>query len=88
MPYILKFIGVMIMMIFADIAWAQYFITVGDRQSLKAGIWAALIYVFGMLVTTHYINDWTLGIAAVVGSFIGTYITVEFKRRRENGLRK
>lgn len=83
MIYTLKFSAVIVIMILADIAWAYYFITIEERKSVKAGIWAMLIYVFGMFVTHHYIDDWTFGIAAVIGSFIGTVIAVEYKKRKE-----
>jgi peptidoglycan biosynthesis protein MviN/MurJ (putative lipid II flippase) len=73
----------MISMILADICWAYYFIKIEERKSISAGIWASLIYIFGAFTVTSYINDKTLIIAAIIGSFIGTSLTVEYKKRKE-----
>jgi len=70
-------------MILADICWTYYFIKVEERKSLYAGLWSALIIVFGMITTLNYVDDRSLTIAAVLGAFIGTYIAVEMKRRNE-----
>jgi peptidoglycan biosynthesis protein MviN/MurJ (putative lipid II flippase) len=73
----------MISMILADICWAYYFIKIEERKSISAGIWASLIYIFGAFTVTSYINDKTLIIAAIIGSFVGTSLTVEYKKRKE-----
>jgi len=82
--YILSFIGVMLAMFFADICWAYYFIKIEERQSLSAGAWAVLIYMFGAFTVTSYMSDKSLIIAAMIGSFFGTYLTVEYKKRKES----
>jgi peptidoglycan biosynthesis protein MviN/MurJ (putative lipid II flippase) len=84
MIYLIKFLGVMIAMILADICWTYYFIKVEERKSLHAGIWSSLIIVFGMFSVINYVEDRTLTIAAILGAFIGTYIAVEVKKRKEN----
>jgi hypothetical protein len=81
--YIAKFFGVMIAMILADICWTYYFIKVDERKSLAAGLWSALIIVFGMFSVINYVDDKTLTIAAIIGAFIGTAGAVEMKRRKE-----
>lgn len=78
-----KFILVMISMILADIAWTYYFIKVEERKSIGAGIWGSLILCFGAFTTVNYIHDGRLFIAALLGSFLGTYGAVEFKKRKE-----
>jgi hypothetical protein len=70
-------------MILADICWAYYFIKIEERKSIPAGIWASLIYIFGAFTVTSYINDKSLIIAAIIGSFVGTSLTVEYKKRKE-----
>ena len=75
--YLIKFLTVMISMILADICWATYFIKVSEKHSLKAGMWSVLIILFGAVCTTEYVQDKTLIIAAMLGAFIGSYITVE-----------
>jgi hypothetical protein len=81
--YIIKFLGVMVSMILADICWTYYFIKVEERKSIAAGIWSSLIIVFGMFSVINYVDDRTLTIAAILGAFIGTYIAVEIKKRKE-----
>lgn len=84
MSYLVQFLGVMAAMFLADICWAYYFIKIEERRSAAAGIWAALIYIFGAFTVTSYIDDKSLIAAAMIGSFLGTYVTVEYKKRKEN----
>ena len=84
MTYTLHFLGVMLSMFLADVCWAYYFIKIDERRSMAAGIWAALIYIFGAYTVTSYIDDKSLIAAAMIGSFLGTYCTVEYKKRKEN----
>jgi peptidoglycan biosynthesis protein MviN/MurJ (putative lipid II flippase) len=86
--YAFKFLSVMVAMILADICWTYYFIKVDERKSVLAGIWASLIIVFGMISVINYVEDRTLTIAAIIGSFIGTYIAVETKKRKEYKIKK
>jgi hypothetical protein len=81
--YVLKFLGVMLAMTLADICWTYYFIKVEERKSLAAGMWSALIIVFGMFSIINYVDDRTLTVAAIIGAFLGTFIAVEVKRRKE-----
>lgn len=83
MMFILKFIIVMVAMIAADVCWTMYFIETEKRRSVPAGLWGAAILLFGSLVTMNYVEDHRLLVAAVIGSFIGVYITIEYKKRKE-----
>ncbi len=73
----------MVSMTLADICWTYYFIKIDERKSIPAGIWACLIYIFGAFTVTSYIEDKTLIAAAIIGSFIGTAGTVEYKKRKD-----
>jgi hypothetical protein len=53
------------------------------KKSLPAGIWSALIVVFGIFTTINYVDDRSLVMAAIIGAFIGTFLAVEIKRRAE-----
>lgn len=83
MIYILKFLGVMLAMAITDVCWAYYFIKVDERKPVGAGIWAVALFVCGATVTANYVDDKSLILAAALGSFIGTWATVEYKRRQE-----
>jgi peptidoglycan biosynthesis protein MviN/MurJ (putative lipid II flippase) len=82
MTYILTFLGVMVAMIIADICWTYYFIKVEERKALAAGIWSSLITISGSFITTSYVHDRSLVLAAVIGAFIGTAGTVYFKKKK------
>jgi peptidoglycan biosynthesis protein MviN/MurJ (putative lipid II flippase) len=82
MSYILQFLGVMIAMIIADVCWTYYFIKVEERKAISAGIWSSLIIVASSFITTSYVQDRSLVIAAVLGAFIGTAGTVYFKKKK------
>jgi len=84
MDYFIKFTVVMIAMAVTDVCWAYYFIKVGERRAIQAGTWAVLLFFAGAVVTTNYVHDNTLMIAAAIGSFGGTAITIEYKKRKEN----
>tara|TARA_B110000503_G_scaffold143550_2_gene245737 strand:- start:2086 stop:2301 length:216 start_codon:yes stop_codon:yes gene_type:complete len=71
----------MIAMALTDMCWAYYFIKVEERNAPQAGMWAVLLFFSGAAVTTNYIGDHTMLIAAAIGSFVGTYFTVKFKKK-------
>jgi hypothetical protein len=81
MIYLVKFLFVMIAMALTDMCWAYYFIKVEERNAPQAGIWAVLLFFSGAAVTTNYIGDHTMLVAAAIGSFVGTYFTVKFKKK-------
>jgi hypothetical protein len=83
MIYFLKFIAVFIAMFFADVCWTYYFIKIEERKSIPAGLWAIGIYICGAFTVTSYVEDKSLIIPAIIGSFFGTYVTVEYKKRKE-----
>jgi len=88
MSYILAFIGVTVAMFLADVCWAYYFIKIEERKSIPAGLWAVLIYMFGAFTVTSYMEDKSLILAAMIGSFLGTYCTIEYKKRKEDAAKR
>jgi len=83
--YIAKFLTVMIAMIIADVCWALYFITVSERRAFAAGAYGSVIVLLGAISTVSYVNDRTLLVAAVLGAFIGSYLTVYYKNKKQDG---
>lgn len=81
--YLIKFFIVFIAMVVTDICWATYFIKIEERKAVQAGYWAVLLFFSGAIVTAGYIGDYSLILAAALGAFVGTYITVENKRKKE-----
>ena len=81
MIYLVKFLFVMIAMALTDMCWAYYFMKVEERNAPQAGMWAVLLFFSGAAVTTNYIGDHTMLVAAAIGSFVGTYFTIKFKKK-------
>jgi hypothetical protein len=71
-------------MTIADICWTYYFIKIDERKSVSAGLWGVGIYICGAFTIMSYMEDRSLIIAAILGSFFGTWGTVEYKKRKEN----
>lgn len=74
--YFLVFFSV----ILVDIAWTYYLITVQSRKPILAGIWAGIIYLIGAYVVILYNKDHSYIIVAAIASFIGTSLSVWYKK--------
>jgi len=88
MEYTLKFLLVMVTLFVADVFWALYFLKIQAKNPLMSGIYGSVIYLLGAVAVTQYTEDKSFIIAAVIGAFLGTYVTVEWKRRKENKINK
>lgn len=84
MTYCVKFICVLIAMAIADVCWTYYFIKIDERKSIPAGLWGSAVYLCGAFGVISYTEDRSLIIAAVIGSFLGTWLTVEYKKTKED----
>ena len=83
MDYAIKFCLVFFAMFLADICWTYYFISVEERKSLKASLWGVGIYLCGAFTVVSYLEDRSFLAAACLGSFMGVYVSVEYKKRKE-----
>jgi len=84
MIYSLQFILVLVAMFIADVCWTYYFIKIEERKSVAAGLWGVGIYLCGAFTVMSYMEDRSLIVAAMIGSFLGTYCTIEYKKRKDN----
>ena len=84
MIYVLKFLGVMLAMAITDVCWAYYFIKVEERRPMSAGLWSTALFICGATVTSIYVDDKSLIVAAALGSFIGTWATIKYKKNKED----
>lgn len=80
--YILKWIGVFISMLLVDVCWTKYFVMVTKHRPMPAAIWGSMILLLGAFTTINYIDDKMLLIPTFIGGSIGTYLTVEWERRK------
>jgi hypothetical protein len=83
MSYFISWISVFIAIALADVCWTFYFIKIEERKSLAAGIWGAGVYLCGAFAVVSYTTDRSLIIPAVLGAILGTWATVEYKKRKE-----
>ena len=49
---------------------------VARGRALLAGTWSAAIIALTGLTIVSYVDDWRMLIAAIIGAFLGTSITV------------
>jgi hypothetical protein len=60
--------------------WAKAVKGISDNDALKAALWAGFITLSGGISTISFIiNHWLL-FPAVLGSMVGTYVAVKFKK--------
>ena len=83
MTFTEQFILVTGALILADICWTMFFTETANKNATKAGIWSALIMLSGSYATVSFVHDRRFIIAAMLGSFIGTYITIKWIKRKD-----
>jgi hypothetical protein len=76
------FFGVMAAVAIADAFWTLYFIATEKREAWMASIMSSLIILSSAYATTSYVDDKRFIIAAVIGAFIGTFLTITYKKRK------
>lgn len=68
-----------------DAIWVLYIKAVADEEPHKAAIAGLLIYLSSIFVTLKVISDNFTIIPACIGAYIGTYLTVKYKKILNNG---
>lgn len=76
LPFPLKFLLVFGFVSLSDVCWTRYFLAIQDRRAVAAGLWAASTATIAAVAIVEYTKDWRLIVAAVLGSFVGTSLTV------------
>lgn len=61
-----------------DFLFAEYTKSCADRKAFKASLFAAGLILVSGFVTTSYVHDPWLLIPVMVGSFMGTWISIKF----------
>lgn len=79
---IFEFIAVIIAVALADVCWTMFFIETTNKNEIKAGVWSALIMLCSAFAVTSYVGNKILIVAAMLGAFIGTYLTILYKKRK------
>ena len=79
--YWLNFGLVVMFTILTDICWGLYIMKVGEKKALPASIWGAIIPFLSANTILMYVDDHSFMWAAVIGAFIGTYITIKYLKK-------
>lgn len=70
------FFGVFIAMTALDFVWAEYTKAVAAKRPVRAALTASCIIALSGVVTTQYVENHYLLVAAVMGAFCGTYLAM------------
>jgi hypothetical protein len=81
--FAIKFFSVMFALFLTDICWTFYLVETAAKKAVPAGMWSAIIIATGAFAITGYIEDHRLIVAAMLGAFLGTYVTLKYKLRKE-----
>jgi hypothetical protein len=62
-----------------DIFWTRWAQAVQDSKALKAAVFAVLLFVFGAVAVSGYVQNPWLILPSALGAFAGTYVAVKRK---------
>lgn len=65
-----------------DAVWTLYFIAVEKRKAVVAGIWSAIIMLGAAFNILSYTENKLNILAAIIGAFVGTFLTVKLKKEK------
>lgn len=67
---------VMALVALCDVGWTMYFKKVGANKAFAAAAWSAFIVACSGLAVMSYTTQHTYLLDAIIGSFVGTYLTL------------
>lgn len=74
----IAFVGMLVL----DFVWARYTLYVTQKRPVASSVTAAVITALNGSVVLSFVHDpWTL-VPAVMGAFVGTYLSVQLDRSR------
>lgn len=79
----LTFLGIVAAMFVLDVTFALYTRRVAQGAALSSAIFASTICLLGATVVVGYMEDKLYIFAAMIGAFLGTYITVRWDHKRK-----
>jgi hypothetical protein len=77
----LTFLGVAVAMAVTDVCWSKYVSNTAAGRRLPAAAWSAGIVLCGSVTICAYVSDPRFVVAAMIGAFVGTYLSVQEIRR-------
>jgi hypothetical protein len=76
--YVVTFFAVF----FTDIFYTYYLRAVQEEQTMKASLWASIVFIVACVAVINYTTNHWLLIPAGVGAFCGTYVGMILRKRK------
>ncbi len=70
--------GVFICTAITDAAYVQFTASVAGRRRFSAANWSGVWYMLSSFAVISYTNNWVYVGFAIVGSWIGAYVTLKY----------
>jgi uncharacterized membrane protein len=74
----LIFLSVFAATLVTDALWALYMVHVSKKSPFRAAGYGSLIHILSAFTVISYTKDTLYIIPLVIGSFLGTYLTVKY----------
>ena len=78
LDYVVTFFAVF----FTDIFYTYYLKAVQEEQTLKASLWAVIVFIVACVAVINYTTNYWLLLPAGVGAFCGTYVGMILRKRK------
>ena len=78
LEYVITFFAVF----FTDIFYTYYLKAVQEEQTVKASLWASIVFIVACVAVINYTTNYWLLIPAGVGAFCGTYVGMILRKRK------
>ena len=78
LEYVVTFFAVF----FTDIFYTYYLRAVQEEQTMKASLWASIVFIIACVAVINYTTNYWLLIPAGVGAFCGTYVGMILRKRK------
>lgn len=77
-----KFVLVMLSLGIINALWTWYIKFVNDGKAFQSAMIGESIFLIQAFTTISYVHDPRLIVAATIGGFVGTYLTIKFGRKK------
>lgn len=78
LDYVVTFFAVF----FTDIFYTYYLKAVQEEQTMKASLWAVIVFIVACVAVINYTTNYWLLIPAGVGAFCGTYVGMILRKQK------
>ena len=74
---IVKFLLIMLVMVFANISGTLYFSNVDKKKAHNAAFWSAMLILLNAFTIINYVENNIYIAAAFIGTYLGTFGTLK-----------